>query len=169
MRTIITIIAMFIASAAFANGDYGSQGIGMNEARRVGVVKKGVVLESRRVAIKVEAGFASKAAGASIGAAVGGAVGMKSGNYAAGAILGTVGGILGSVAGEVVGTERKEGVEMIVLIEQTGELITVAQELQGTAVLPNGSSVFVANINGVVRVFPNTTNTAPAQPAGYRM
>lgn len=169
MRTIITIIAMIIASAAFANGDFGSQGIGMNEARRVGVVKKGVVLESRRVIIKVEAGFASKAAGASIGAAVGGLVGGKSGNYAAAALMGTVGGILGSVAGEAVGSERKEGVEMIVLIEQTGELITVAQELQGTAVLPNGSNVFVANVNGVVRVFPNNANTAPAHQAGFRM
>lgn len=173
MRTIkmffVCIITMFVTVAS-ANGDYGSSGVGMNEARRVGQVIKGVVLETRPIAIKVNAGYGAKAAGASIGAAIGGIVGRNASrdNYAAAALLGTVGGIMGTIAGDVIGSESKEGVEMIVLIESTGQIITVAQELQGTPVPANGSNVFVATINGVTRVFP--ANAAqPAQRAGIPM
>lgn len=151
-------------------GDYGSSGVGINEVRSIGKVVKGTVLATRPITIKVSAGYGAKAAGASIGAAIGGIVGRNASrdNYAVAALLGTVGGIIGTIAGDAIGSESREGIEMIVLIENTGQIITVAQELQGTPVPANGSSVFVATINSVTRVYPDNT-AQPAQRAGIPM
>lgn len=162
----IALIAI-LSGSAFANGDYGASGIGRQEVRRIGNVVVGTVLEVRRVSVKIEAGYAEKAAGASIGAVLGGAIGNKAGNgnYAATALMGVVGGIAGSIAGDRIGTERKEGIEVVILIPKTGELVTVSQEATGTTIPAPGSEVYIASVNGVTRVFPVNSNIATSANA----
>lgn len=170
-KIIATLVLVIVGmGSAFAAGEYGASGAGVGEARRVGKVIKGTLLEARPVSIKVEAGYGAKAAGASIGAAIGGMVGDKvgNGNYVAAGLLGTLGGIIGGIAGDVVGTETREAVEMVVMVD--GDLITVIQEAKGTVVPPEGSEVYIATVNDVTRVFPITASKAPASinKAGFR-
>lgn len=159
-----TIVLTVLSFTAFA-GDFSSAGVAGNEARRVGKVLKGTLLESRAVSITVDAGYAAKATGATIGAAVGGVLGNKvaKGNWVMTGLIGTVGGVVGSMAAEGIASERKQGIEMIVLVEATGDLITVTQELNGTTIPANGDSVYVATINGTTRVFPVTATTGKAR------
>lgn len=168
---LVVAILLIGMGSAYADGTLGASGVGGAETRRIGNVQRGLLLETRPVKIRVESSVAAKATGASIGAAVGG-MACKKQDWAIQALCGTVGGVLGGVTGGAVGGSTKEGVEMIVLFETTGELVSIAQEAQGTAIPANGSEVYVATINGMTRVFPVTAPTGKANAsanAAYRM
>lgn len=174
MRTtiIITIITAFfvvVMGTAHADDTLGASGVQGLDARRIGNVKKGVLMEVRSVQIRVESSTAAKATGAGIGAAVGGIACNKK-DWAVQALCGSVVGILGGVVGDRVGSSTREGFEMIVLFEATGELVSIVQEAVGTVIPANGSEVYVATINGTTRVFPVTAPTGKtASAAAFRM
>lgn len=169
MRALIIIFALInlFIGTAHAAGEFGASGFGSSETRKLGNVKKGVLLEARSVQITVEATNVAKATGGSLGATAG-SYACKEQDWAIQALCGTVGGILGAIAGEVVSSKTVEGIEMIILFEQSGELVSVTQEAAGTKLTGTGDEVYVATINGTTRVFP-VGGASAATKAMFRM
>lgn len=164
---IIAIITMVFAGSAFADGEYGASNVDMNQARRIGKAQMGVVVEARPMDITVTSNK-GKIAGAAVGAATGGIACRKQG-YSVQMLCGTIAGLAGGAVGNSVSTEVRPGVEILVMLEGSQEIITVAQELRGTVVPAEGSRVFVATINGTTRVFPAGSNNGFVTQTNYRM
>lgn len=121
---LLTIGLLSLGLAACASSNSGSV-YSRDDARKVQVVKMGVVESVRPVKLEGTKTPIGSAAGAAVGGIAGGSVGNGRGS-AVGAVIGAVaGGIAGAMAEE--GITRKDAFEITVKMD-SGALIAIVQE-----------------------------------------
>lgn len=143
---LLTIGLLSLGLAACASSNSGSV-YSRDDARKVQVVKMGVVESVRPVKLEGTKTPIGSAAGAAVGGIAGGSVGNGRGS-AVGAVIGAVaGGIAGAMAEE--GITRKDAFEITVKMD-SGALIAIVQEADEQ--FKTGDKVRLIEGGGVSRV-----------------
>jgi outer membrane lipoprotein SlyB len=120
-----------------------------DEARRAQTVEFGMVEYVRPVMIEGTKSGVGPAAGAAVGGIAGSTVGHGKGSAAAAVVGAVAGGVAGGLAEEA--TTRKQGVEITVRMDN-GRLISVVQEVSGSASFQPGDRVRVLTLGGTTRI-----------------
>lgn len=120
------------------------------EARQVQRVQYAVVESVRPVVIE---GRTDGVVGAGAGAIVGGIAGSTIGGGRGSAIASVVGAVAGGIAGQRIeeSTSRRQGQEITLRLD-TGEMISVVQEVENSQYFRSGDRVRVLRNSGQVRV-----------------
>ena len=127
-------------------GDVYSQ----SDARQIQRVRFAVVEDIRMVVIEGKQTAVGSVGGAAIGGLAGSSVGGGKGQDIA-TVAGVIaGGVLGSKAEEAA--TRKQGIELVLRLEDSGQLIAVVQEHNPQEVFEKGDRVRLMTVNGQTRV-----------------
>jgi outer membrane lipoprotein SlyB len=120
------------------------------DARKVQRVRYAVVEDMRMVVIEGNQSAVGSIGGAAIGGIAGSSVGGGKGSDIA-AIAGAIaGGVLGSKAEEAA--TRKQGIELVIRLEDTDQIIAVVQEHNPEEIFEKGDRVRLMTVNGKTRV-----------------
>lgn len=142
---------MGMGLAGCSSNPYGDS-YGVADTRTIQQVRYGVVMKTEPVTIEGE----GQAVGAIAGAAVGGILGSKIGGGSGSDIAAIGGGVLGGYAGSKAaeGVTRRNGVNLTIKMDDTGETIAIVQEANPNMMFTVGQRVRV-NVDGrTARVVP---------------
>jgi len=120
-----------------------------DEARRAQTVEYGMVEYVRPVVIEGTKSGVGPATGAALGGIAGSTVGHGRGSAAAGIVGAVAGGVAGGLAEE--GATKKQGVEITVRMDN-GRIISVVQQVSGSASFHAGDRVRVLTLGGTTRI-----------------
>lgn len=120
------------------------------EARAVQQVKYGVVEDVRLVQIEGTKSPLGSLSGAAVGGIAGSTIGGNKGRSIATVLGAVAGGVAGSVAEEAI--TRTQGVELVIRLEQSGELIAIVQKYDPAEVFQAGDRIRVMTVGGTTRV-----------------
>jgi len=121
-----------------------------DEARAVQQVKYGVVEDVRLVKIEGTKSPVGSISGAAVGGIAGSSIGGGKGQAIATVLGAVAGGLAGSAAEEAI--TRTQGVELVIRLEQSGELIAIVQEYNPAEVFHAGDRIRVMTVGGTTRV-----------------
>jgi outer membrane lipoprotein SlyB len=153
-QRIIIILLMSVLVASCASSRSGSV-YTRGEARQVQTVRFAVLEDARPVLIEGTPGTVGTTAGAVIGGIAGTGVGGGRGTAIATVVGAVVGGLIGAAVEE--GTTSKQGLELTVRLENTGQILAVVQEVNEGEVFIIGSRVKVID-NGISTRVSNFSN-----------
>ena len=120
-----------------------------DEARRAQTVEYGMVEYVRPVVIEGTKSGVGPVTGAALGGIAGSTVGHGRGSAAAGIVGAVAGGVAGGLAEE--GATKKQGVEITVRMDN-GRIISVVQQVSGSASFHAGDRVRVLTLGGTTRI-----------------
>jgi outer membrane lipoprotein SlyB len=143
---IISSILLITGCASTLSGDSYSR----EDARKVQSVEFGTIESTRLVIIEGTKTPIGAGAGAIIGGVAGSGVGDGTGSAIASVIGAVVGGLAGGAAEE--GLTKTQGVELVVRLEKTGEVIGLVQKYDKEDPLLEGDRVRITYVNGETRV-----------------
>lgn len=148
MKLMLVISACLLLSACVTGlqGDTYSQ----SDARKVQKVQYATVEDIRMVVIEGKQSGVGAVAGGVVGGIAGNSVGGGSGSSIASVAGALAGGVLGNKAEEA--SSRKQGIELVVRLDGSGETIAVVQEYDEKEVFHPGDSVRLMTVNGTTRV-----------------
>nr|WP_086938725.1 glycine zipper 2TM domain-containing protein [Thaumasiovibrio occultus] len=150
-KTLLMLPLACFALYGCANNPYGDS-YGVADTRTIQEVRYGVILQAEPVTIEGE----GQAIGALAGAAIGGILGSKIGGGSGSDIAAIGGGVLGGYAGTQAaeGITRRNGVNLTIKLDDTGETIAIVQEANPNMIFQVGQRVRI-NIDGrTARVVP---------------
>jgi outer membrane lipoprotein SlyB len=119
------------------------------DARRIQTVQYGSVEATRPVVIEGTKSAAGTLAGGAVGGIAGSSVGGGKGSQIAAVVGAVAGGVAGSAAEE--GLTRRQGIDITVRLD-SGELISVVQELAPESSFRVGDRVRVLTLDGETRI-----------------
>jgi len=146
---IFVMLLQLLVGSASAQG-LGSQDYQAQEARRVGYVDEGTIVNVRNVEITVEASARDRVSGAAVAGVGCALVGRRMSDWTARAALSTLCGLGGERIANSAATHVVQSVELIVKLKD-GRLVAVTQQDEGT-VFSKGQTVFVIRSGGTDRV-----------------
>jgi outer membrane lipoprotein SlyB len=143
---IISCLLLITGCASTLSGDSYSR----EDARKVQSVEYGTIEYTRLVIIE----GTKTPIGAGAGAVVGGIAGSSVGDGTGSAIASVIGAVVGGLAGGAAEEEitKTQGVELVVKLETSGEVIAVVQEYNEQDPLLEGDRVRITYVNGETRV-----------------
>lgn len=146
LLSVCFLSTMMIACTTNLQGDTYSA----SDARKIQRVRYAVVEDLRMVVIEKDDSIVGTAGGAAIGGLAGSTIGGGKGSDIA-AIAGAIaGGVIGSKAENAV--TKKQGVELIIRLEDTDQIIAVVQEHNPNEIFEKGDRVRLMTVNGKTRV-----------------
>lgn len=120
------------------------------DARKVQTVRYATIEDVRMVVLEGNQSGVGGGAGALMGGLAGSSVGGGTGSNIAAVAGALAGGVLGNRAEEA--SSRKQGVELVVRLENSSQIIAVVQEYDEKETFHPGDTVRLMTINGVTRV-----------------
>ncbi len=171
MKKIVSLlfIALFLAGCASQSGLSGNR-YDEKDARRVQQIRTGTIEEVRNVTITSNskaAGQVGGVVGGVTGAVLGNTMGKGRGNTWTTVLGGLLGAAAGSAVGNEIGTSNKEGLEIIIQL-QNGDTIGIVQEAdEDGKMLKAGDKVRVMDgtSSRVVKLSSELPREAPKEPA----
>lgn len=121
-----------------------------DDVRRVQTIRYATVEDVRMVVIEGKQSGVGTVAGGLIGGIAGSSIGGGKGSDIAAVAGAVVGGLLGNRAEEAA--SRKQGIEIILRMEDSNKVVAVVQEYDPTEVFQPGDRVRMMTVNGQTRV-----------------